>query len=364
MSVAADPVPDIRRPQDVDASWLTRALQSAGIDAVVAGFEAKAVGTGQIGDSVRFTLRYARGGDRAPASLVGKFPSADPDSFRTGVALGNYAREVRFYRELAATSLISTPRWYVAEVEEATGEFVLLMEDLAPAEQGDQLTGVTLPQAEAVIDEAARLHASHWEDPALDRLPYVSGSRAAPPGQATPDAVRALWLAFRDRYGARLTADQVEVGERLTSRFARWGELRQGPRCLTHNDFRPDNMMFATAAGGRPVTVLDWQSIGFGAGAVDVAYFLAGALPVDLRRAHEPALLERYHRALTTLGVTGYSADDLARDYRGGAFLLFLTAFFAAMIVKQTPRGDDMFMQMIASATQHIADHDALALLD
>ena len=33
------------------------------------------------------------------------------------------------------------------------------------------------------------------------------------------------------------------------------------------------------------------------------------------------------------------------------------------MIVKQTDRGDDMFMQMIASATEHIADHDALSLL-
>ncbi|HYG28270.1 MAG TPA: phosphotransferase, partial [Caulobacteraceae bacterium] len=166
------------------------------------------------------------------------------------------------------------------------------------------------------------------------------------------------------RYAERLEPAHIEVGERLTERFDRWGELRQGPRCLTHNDFRPDNMMFATPAGGRPVTVLDWQSIGFGAGAVDVAYFLAGALPADLRRAHEAALLQRYHQGLVARGVSGYSADDLARDYRGGAFLLFLTAFFAAMIVKQTPRGDDMFMQMIASATRHIADHEALALLD
>ena len=137
--------PDIRRPEAVDADWLTRALQSAGVDAVVAGFEAKAVGTGQIGDSVRFRLRYARGGDEAPASLVGKFPSADKDSFGTGVALGNYIREVKFYRHLADTALVSTPRWYMAEVEEATSEFVLLMEDLAPAEPGDQLRGVNRP---------------------------------------------------------------------------------------------------------------------------------------------------------------------------------------------------------------------------
>jgi hypothetical protein len=353
----------IRRPEAVDARWLTEALQGRGVDAVVEGFEARPIGTGQIGDSVRFTLRYARQGDDAPASVVGKFPSADPVSFATGVALGNYAREVHFYRELAAGARISTPFWYLAELDEPTGEFVLLMEDLAPAEQGDQLAGVSLDQARAVIDEAAKLHASHWQDPWLDTLPWVSGSKAAPPSQATPEAVMALWKGFRDRYGARLTPDQVEVGEALAGRFGAYAAAHEGPRCLTHNDFRPDNMMFATPAGGKPVTVLDWQSFAYGVGAVDVAYFLAGALPVEVRRAHEAELLDRYHAALTAGGVTGYGRDALDRDYAGGAFLLFLTAFFAAMIVKQTPRGDDMFMQMIASATVHIADHGALGLL-
>lgn len=355
---------DIRRPEAIDAAWLTRALQARGIDAVVSGFDAKPVGTGQIGDSIRFRLRYARGGDGAPASVVGKFPAADPVSFATGVALGNYVREVRFYQHLAATARVSTPDWYVAEADDATGEFVLLMEDLAPAEQGDQLSGVSLDQARLVIDEAARLHSAHWADPMLDTLPWVSGSAAAPPGAATPEMVQALWAGFRDRYAERLAPAHVEVGERLAGRFGAYAAGREGPRCLTHNDFRPDNMMFGVPAGGRPVTVLDWQSFAYGVGAVDVAYFLAGALPVDVRRAHEAELLDRYRQGLIAGGVTGYGADELARDYAGGAFLLFLTAFFASMIVKQTARGDDMFMQMIASATDHIADHDALRLLD
>lgn len=355
--------PDIRRPEAVDADWLTRALQASGIDAVVSGFDARPVGTGQIGDSIRFRLAYARASDEAPASLVGKFPSADPDSFRTGVALGNYVREVRFYQHLAGTALVSTPRCHMAEVDDATGEFVLLMEDLAPAEQGDQLRGVTLEQAERVIDEAARLHASHWGDEGLEELSWVSGTRAAPPSQATAEMVQMLWGGFRQRYAERLNPDHIEVGERLAARFDRFSGLRSGPRCLTHNDFRPDNMMFATAAGGRPVTVLDWQSVAYGAGAVDVAYFLAGALSPDARSKAEPALLRRYHVGLQALGVSGYGMDDLRRDYATGGFLLFLTAFFAAMIVKQTPRGDDMFMQMIASGSRHIQDHDALDLL-
>ena len=59
----SDQAPDIRRPEAIDAAWLTRALQTSGVDAVVSDFTAAPVGTGQIGDSVRFRLRYARGGD-------------------------------------------------------------------------------------------------------------------------------------------------------------------------------------------------------------------------------------------------------------------------------------------------------------
>lgn len=355
--------PDIRRPGAIDAAWLTRALQHAGIDAVVADFTARAIGTGQIGDSVRFALTYARGGDEAPASLVGKFPSADPISFGTGVMLGNYEREVMFYLHLADRALIRTPKCLFTDIAPQGGEFVLLMEDLAPAEPGDQLQGVSLEQAGLVIDEAARLHASHWDDPSLDDLAWVSGSRAAPVSQVTPEMVRGLWTGFRARYAERLQTDWIEVGERVSSRYGLLSAAREGPRCLTHNDFRPDNMMFATAAGGDPVTVLDWQSFAYGVGATDVAYFLAGALSPELRRRHEAALLDRYLAGLRANGVTGYGPDDLARDYGQGGFLLFMTAFFAAMVVKQTPRGDDMFMQMLGAASRHIIDHDALASL-
>ncbi|MGH6910199.1 MAG: phosphotransferase, partial [Phenylobacterium sp.] len=351
--------PDIRRPGAVDADWLTRALQGAGVDAVVESFTAKAVGTGQIGDSVRFALKYARGGDDAPGSLVGKFPSADPDSFGTGVMLGNYHREVMFYRHLADGALIRTPKCLFADVADEGGEFVLLMEDLAPAMPGDQLKGVSLEQARLVIDEAAKLHASHWADEGLDELPWVSGSRAAPPSQVTPELVQALWAGFRARYAERLQPDWIEIGERIAGRFGALAEGNAGPRCLTHNDFRPDNMMFATDAGGHPVTTLDWQSFAYGNGATDVAYFLSGAISPELRRRNEKELLDRYYAGLRLHGVQDYGRDDLARDYGRGGFLLFMTAFFAAMVVKQTARGDDMFMQMMGGASQQILDHDA-----
>lgn len=354
---------DIRRPTAIDAAWLTAVLQHAGIDAVVGSFEAANVGSGQIGESVRFKLRYDRDAEGAPRSIVGKFPSPDETSRNTGVMLGNYVREVKFYQHLAAGALVSTPRCYFTEADDATGEFVLMMEDLAPAEQGDQLRGVTLDQARLSVEQAARLHASHWADEGLDELPWVSNTKAAPASAVNPEMVAMLWQGFRERYAERLKPHWIEVGEVLSKGWGAYGALHDGPRCLTHNDFRPDNMMFGTPAGGRPITVLDWQSFAYGPGATDVAYFLAGALPPEVRRAHEPELLGLYHRTLTDLGVTGYGEADLKRHYGQGGFLLFLTAFFASMIVVRTARGDDMFMQMLGSASDHIFDHDALKAL-
>ena len=100
---------------------------------------------------MKFTLDYADAPPDAPRSLVGKFPSPEIDSFNTGVMLGNYIREVNFYKHLAPTALISTPKVWFTDVDPATSEFVLMMEDLAPAEQGAQLKHCTVEQARLAV---------------------------------------------------------------------------------------------------------------------------------------------------------------------------------------------------------------------
>jgi hypothetical protein len=49
--MTAPPRPDIRRPDAVNADWLTAVLQEGGVDAVVKGFSAANVGTGQLGEA-------------------------------------------------------------------------------------------------------------------------------------------------------------------------------------------------------------------------------------------------------------------------------------------------------------------------
>ena len=353
----------IIRPESVTPDWLSAVLAHGGCMARVRDFTAARVGTGQIGDSVRFTLDYADRDERAPATLVGKFPSPHEDSRQAGITLGNYIREVHFYNQLADSARICVPKTYFAAVDEASSEFVLMMEDLAPAEQGDQMKGVTLDQARTVLGEAAKLHASHWDDAAIDEMPWVNFTTAAP-GNATPsDTVQQLWQGFRERYGSRVDAECTEIGNAFSARHESYQFGYRGPRCLTHNDYRPDNMMFASARGGYPVAVVDWQSLGLGCGAVDVSYFLGGALLRDVRRAEEEKLLAFYLGELKAQGVADYSLEQLRHDYARHSFQLFFTAFFAAMLVQQTERGDVMFFTMLRRAADQIIDWNALSLL-
>ena len=65
--------PEIRRPEAIDAEWMSQVLQNAGIDSAVSSVEISQVGTGQIGACVRLRLEYSRAAPRGPRSLIGKF---------------------------------------------------------------------------------------------------------------------------------------------------------------------------------------------------------------------------------------------------------------------------------------------------
>src|SRR5262245_33386425 len=143
---------EIPGPDDVTPEFLTRCLRAAGHPtASVLGLRGKRIGTGQIGQCIRYELELGAGSGDAPSTLVGKFPSDDPRSRQTGVLLGNFWKEVSFYRELQPRLGIRTPRCYYAEIRERGPEHALLLEDLAPATQGDQLRGCTPEVARAAV---------------------------------------------------------------------------------------------------------------------------------------------------------------------------------------------------------------------
>jgi hypothetical protein len=339
-------------PYEITDAWWDKVLGR-----VPARWYWEPIGTGQVGDSVRFTLQFAD--DPAPLTLAGKFPAADPTSRGTAAMLGLYAKEVRFYRELAPLLPIRTPHAHFAEIAEDGARFCLLFEDLGPARGGNQIAGCTLADAEAVIDQAAALHAPSWHNPAMLDAEWLQ------PNPAAAAQVKALYpqaqAIFRERYKDSLEPEFMALCEALAEHTATTDRSPEKVS-LVHGDFRLDNVLFDIKAGSEPVAVLDWQTLTIGNGLTDVGYFLGCGIGDELRRAHERALLERYCARMITLGVP-LTVDAIWRDYVVGALHGVSTAVFSSAFVVRTARGDANFLSMACGAASLCHQHGALDLL-
>ena len=315
------------------------------------------IGTGQVGDSVRFTLDF---GDRgAPLTLAGKFAAADPTSRGTAAMLGLYAKEVRFYRDLAPQLTIRTPRTFCAEIADDGASFCLLFEDLGPARGGNQIAGCTIADARAVVTQAAGLHAPSWHDEAILALDWL---------QPNPDAnaqVKALYpqaqAIFRERYRDILEPEYMALCEELAEITA-VTDRKQERISLVHGDFRLDNVLFDIKGGAEAVAVLDWQTLTIGNGLTDIGYFLGCGIGDALRREAEGELLDLYCAAMTARGVP-LTRDAIWDDYVLGALHGVSTAVFSSAFVVRTERGDANFLSMARGACALAHQHGSLDLL-
>jgi hypothetical protein len=318
-----------------------------------------AIGTGQMADTARLTLRYDEAG-AGPPSVVGKFASADEQSRATGLALRAYEIEVRFYKEVACRVAARVPALYFADVEPETGWFTLILEDIVGARQGDQIAACGPDVAAAVLEEMAGLHAPCWESSELAALDWLNRN--------SPDAdvfmatmVGSLLPGFLERYADRLAPEHAALCQTFVAHLPEWMSSRVGPRTASHGDFRLDNLLFQSDER-RPV-VVDWQTLSWAGGSYDVAYFIGGCLSAEDRRANELELLAHYHDALCARGVSDYTYDQLRRDTRRDSFGGVLMAIVASMVVQRTERGDLMFLTSTTRHAQHALDIDAQAIL-
>jgi aminoglycoside/choline kinase family phosphotransferase len=352
----------IPTPDSVTPEWITEQLQANGIDAEVESFTRKRIGTGQIGMCFRYGLTYKGSADNAPSSLVGKFPSDDPSSRATGVQLKNFIKEVRFYQELRSTLSIATPKCYYADIIDEGPDFMLLLEDLAPGEQGDQLKGCDAKTAEAAILQLVGLHGPSWNKQELVGVDWLGV-----PDQTAADMVSGLYQSvlpgFLNRYGDALNQEQQDIISAFgTSQKIKQTELTS-PFSLVHIDYRLDNLLIKQTAHGIQATAVDWQSITLGNPMTDVAYFIGAGILKDERRAQEQSLVQKYHDALVASGVTGYDFDACWHDYRKASFAGFSVTVVASMLVQQTERGDQMFTVMADRHSQHALDLGAAEFL-
>ncbi|HEV3131987.1 MAG TPA: phosphotransferase [Acidimicrobiales bacterium] len=322
------PVP--RTIAAVDGAYLSRLL---GVE--VTGVRAVDVTAGTT-DRARLLLDSPGAG--VPESVFVKIAPTKTVT-RIFTNLSNLGRsELGFYRDVSPGLDIETPAAVALDDDPRTKRFAIVIEDLTArgARFTDTVGGVTLPEAETVVDTLARLHGAFWEslrfaDPGAGGLAWVTTNSGDP---QLPIIQKALVAA-----GRKVAKDHLEYvpreGVKILARYlAVADELDAGPHTLLHGDPHPGNVYFidASPSSGDALRggLFDWQVLRRGNGTRDLTYFLVLGLETDQRRQHGEALLARYRDGLARAGGPTLDPDRQWLDVRKMAAYAYASAVFAA----------------------------------
>ncbi len=340
---------------DLTPDWLTEALRAGGHDVTVTDVRSDRIGHGQMGSNHRLHLTHDAG-DAVPATLVAKLGEGDDRS----MASGGYRKEVAFYRDLADTVALRTPRcWHVSSNHRAT-VFTLLLEDLAPAEPADQLVGCSAAQGVATMRNLAGLHGPRWCDATLFDHPELDAMDTDGAAMLSDIFASAVGL-FVERYRNEVDARAEGLLRRIGEVVGPWTLARNDVFALLHGDHRADNLLVDPDGS---VIAVDWQTLAVGHPGRDVAYFCETSLEPDVRRRAERELVDAYREGLASHGVE-LDREEAFELYRFGLFQGPLITVFGAVYATadRSARADAMFLTMLQRSLAAIDDLDPFALV-
>lgn len=296
-----------RGAEDIDASWLTEALAARHPGVEVTAVEVVERST-LTNAHARLRVVYAEPAG-APPTLFCKLPPDDDrrDAIR---ATGMGQQEARFYATLADTVPMRVPEVHVARRDEASGVFVLLLEDLLASGcvVSDGTWGISPDAAAGALEELARFHAD-WADQGR-RVAEVPWVPILGPGSSYGADMLRYGI---DHHRDRLTDAFVAVAELyIADRAALHALWQEGPRTVIHGDPHLGNLFL----DGERVGFLDWGILNAGTPMRDVSYLLTMAMDPADRRAAERDLLRGYLRALAAAGGPGIGFDEAWTAHR------------------------------------------------
>jgi Ecdysteroid kinase-like family len=317
----------------VDAEWLDSVMHRNG---VLSGARVTRVtvadlgmGVGLMSEVSRLSIDYDKAEVGAPASIVSKFPTADPTNLGVAHSLYFYPREVAFYTKLAQYSPIRTPRLFHADLDLHDHSFVLLLEDMRGAMFGDQIAGLTPAQAEAGITAIGRLHGAWWGKVDAGDMEALFDFADPEYGAAVQAGYQSFVASALSNFADCYSDYTKKIAEGLAPLAARViKDLSSSERTFLHGDYRADNLLFGPHLGEDCVAAVDWQISGRGGALYDVAYLICNSLPIEYRQQAEDALLRRYHETLLRMDVEGFNFDDCWEAYRFAVLCSLFVAIF------------------------------------
>ena len=315
---------------NISAGWLRASVRPEDAAAFTSltsvRVERLAEGAAMATDIYRLVLGYAAGATQGPATLVAKLPSSSPAVLEVARGWGHYQREVLFYQDVAATVALRIPKAYVAKFDPQTNGFVLVMEDLAPAVNGNQVAGFPLDHVcgwrwmrspACMRPGGIGLSCSHWKQPSnpWERSNWIgTGARHA-----------AAWPAFEKFVSARASPELSRVGERMASAIEPMmvdlARVRRTPLPRRLSRRQSDVRAWRWRQAHHP------RLAGPHAGPwrpFDVGHLMSMSVTVEL---HVAPMRRRFCMATTTswwlAGVEHYPYDEFFQDYRRGLLIGF-----------------------------------------
>jgi hypothetical protein len=314
---------------EVTSGWLSEVM---GLPVTGCRSEQFGVGIGVSSALYRVHLE----GDGVPPTVVVKMPALDPAAVFTSTVLRMYLREAHFFRDLAASSPIRVPGCFHTAVDEETSAFVLVLEDMGSLRCADQITGMAIGDAEHAVDELAGWHARFWgkaDAMAEEGLTVRLGDPIYP--AILPMVFAEGW----DKVTAEIEGiprEILDVGPRFSDAIPHLlNDLDQAPTTLAHGDYRADNILFDVDG---TCVLLDFQLIGTGSGAYDLAYFVTQSLDADIAGKHEQALFDRWRDGLVKGGVPEADLERMWEDYRKAALFCLVYPIVASRGMDLTDR--------------------------
>ncbi|MGB8403169.1 MAG: phosphotransferase [Mycobacterium sp.] len=343
-----------RGPADVTAYWLSQVL-----DCDVAAVDVSPIGTGQTGATYRITVDYVEN-IGLPRTFAIKLPSQDA-SVRDRVAIG-YKSEHAFYTSIAAHVDVPVPDCHYCVIADEGADFALLLSDMAPAQQGDQLAGCSIEEALLGVRALAGLHGPSWCDPKWTDFPGISMPKANDDfAKGFGEVAKMATDITLDKIGTRMSEQDRGTLRTSMSMVYPWLMSEQSRYALLHGDYRLDNILFNP--GRTEVTIVDWQTLGNGLPARDLAYFTATSLPPEVRADADRLLVNSYHDELMRYGITDYDRETCWRDYRLGMLQGPLLVVLGTAFATSTERGDEMMLTMTARSCQAIRELGSMDLI-
>ncbi len=346
------------RLEQIDPAWLSKRLTESfpGTEVSEIRVASRTSGTNS---NARLEIDYRRR-EGAPRSLFVKLPSSGETQRELVRKSGMSEREVGFYRDMAHDVALRFPRAYAAEYDPATGDFVLLLEDVAST--GCRFPGpdesVSFETARGAVEDLAGLHLSHRNDDALRK--------------------RTAWVGPQIRlreYGAgmlSLALEHCRAG--LTDEFARLArfyvdhhdavhdEWDKGAWSIIHGDCHWGNLLL----DGDRFGFFDWGCMAYMPGMRDVGYFLCMGLGTEDRRQYERDLIQIYLDRIAAGGGPEMRFEDAWELHRVHAAYTVPASAPATIydLLKDKVEFDAEFVgEFLRRASAAVADLDAYEAL-